>query len=195
MIVNVRLSNEMKCDGINMPKNCILPKTEIELEVDAQIWWQNLPWDKFQARIKKIQTRIYQDTRHGKWKQVRDQQRLLHHSMAAKALAISKITQKNRGKMTAGLDGQVYLTAKSRIALLSEINTQHLFSKAYKPTHVKRIFIPKPDGSKRPLGIPTVIDRIYQELIRMALDPEWEGKKISRTFLWIQTWQKLSRRD
>jgi RNA-directed DNA polymerase len=85
-------------------------------------------------------------------------------------------TQKNRGKLTAGLDGQVYLTAESRIALLSEINTKHLFSKAYKPTHVKRIYIPKPDGSKRPLGIPTVIDRIYQELVRMALDPEWEGK-------------------
>jgi len=176
MIVNVRLPDEMKCDGINMSIKRILPKTEIELEVEAQRRWQSLPWDTFQVRIKKIQTRIYHDTKHGKWKQVRDQQRLLLHSMAAKALAIRKITQKNRGKMTAGLDGHVYLTAESRIDLLSEINTQHLFSKAYKPTHVKRIYIPKPDGSKRPLGIPTVIDRIYQELIRMALEPEWGGK-------------------
>ena len=176
MIVNVRLTDEMKRDGTDMPIKRILPKTEIELEVDAQMRWQNLPWDNFQVRIKKIQTKIYHDTKHGKWKQVRDQQRLLLHSMAAKALAIRKITQKNRGKMTAGLDGNVYLTAKSRIALLSEIDTKYLFSKAYKPTHVKRIYIPKTDGSKRPLGIPTVIDRIYQELVRMALDPEWEGK-------------------
>jgi len=84
----------MKRDGTDMPIKCILPKTKIELEVDAQIRWQNLPWDKFQVRIKKIQTGIYHDTRHGKWKQVRDQQRLLLHSMAAKALAIRKITQK-----------------------------------------------------------------------------------------------------
>jgi len=166
----------MKRDGTDMQKNRILPKTEIDLEVDAQDWWQSLPWDKFQDRIKKIQTRIYQDTKHGKWKQVRDQQRLLLHSKAAKALAIRKITQMNRGKLTAGLDRKVYLTAKSRLALLSEINTKYLFSKAYKPTHVKRIYIPKLDGTKRPLGIPTVIDRIYQELLRMALDPEWEGK-------------------
>jgi len=176
MIVNVRLTDEMKCDGTDMPIKRILPKAKIELEVDAQMWWQSLPWDKFQDRIKKIQTMIYHDTKHGKWKQVRDQQRLLLHSMAAKALAIRKITQKNRGKLTAGLDGQVYLTSESRMALLSEINTKYLFSKAYKPTHVKRIYIPKPDGSKRPLGIPTVIDRIYQELVRMALEPEWEGK-------------------
>jgi len=166
----------MKRDGTDMQINRILPKTEIDLEVDAQARWQGLPWDKFQARIKKIQTRIYQDTKHGKWKQVRDQQRLLLHSTAAKALAIRKITQTNRGKLTAGLDKKVYLTAKSRLALLSEINTKFLFSKAYKPTHVKRIYIPKLDGTKRALGIPTVIDRIYQELLRMALDPEWEGK-------------------
>lgn len=125
MIVNVRITDEMKRDGTDMPIKRILPKTKIELEIDAQIRWQNLPWDKFQDRIKEIQTGIYQDTKHGKWKQVRDLQRLLLHSTAAKALAIRKITQKNRGKMTAGLDGQVYLTAESRITLLSEIDIKY----------------------------------------------------------------------
>lgn len=44
------------------------------------------------------------------------------------------------------------------------------------PLPSKRIFIPKPDGRKRPIGIPTIIDRVIQNMVKNALEPEWETR-------------------
>lgn len=156
----------------------ILPKTETKIDLIIIITWEKLPWKKYQLRIEKIQRSIYHAAKCGNNKKVRDLQRLLLHSRAAKAVAIKKITQLNKGRRTAGLDGKVYITDESRLKLLSEIekDMKYFFSTKYKPTPIRRVYIPKSDGSKRPLGIPTIRDRIFQELCRMALEPEWEAK-------------------
>ena len=48
--------------------------------------------------------------------------------------------------------------------------------KGFVPTTVKRIYIPKPDGRQRPIGIPTLLDRVLQQIVKNALEPEWEAK-------------------
>ena len=151
----------------------ILPKTKTWLQGMS---WKDLPWDKFEGRVERIKMSIYQYAKCGNWKGVRDLQRLLVHSKAAISIAVRKITQINNGKKTAGLDGKIYNTDELRLQLLSEIDIKYLFSGKYKPTPIRRIFIDKPDGSKRPLGIPSIKDRVYQELCKMALEPEWETK-------------------
>ncbi|MBR8840680.1 MAG: reverse transcriptase N-terminal domain-containing protein [Stigonema ocellatum SAG 48.90 = DSM 106950] len=92
-------------------------------------------------------------------------------SWSAKMLAVRRVTQDNQGLNTAGVDGVKSLTPNQRLELVSELR---LNSKV-KPT--RRVWIPKPGTEeKRPLGIPTIFDRVRQALVKLALEPEWEAR-------------------
>jgi RNA-directed DNA polymerase len=75
----------------------------------------------------------------------------------------------NRGKATAGVDGQTVTTAKARLDLLRDLETVRVGAP------VRRVYIPKQDGRKRPLGIPTVYDRVWQAVVKTALEPACEA--------------------
>ena len=95
----------------------------------------------------------------------------LIRSWSAKCIAVRRVTQDNKGKNTAGVDGVKALTPKQRINLVGKLK---LTGKA-KPT--RRVNIPKPGTTEtRPLGIPTINDRALQALVKLALEPEWEAK-------------------
>jgi RNA-directed DNA polymerase len=74
--------------------------------------WQTLPWKDMQREVFRLQKRIYQAARRGGWKRVHSLQRLLLHSWSARCLAVRQVTQDNRGKRTAGVDGVASLTPK-----------------------------------------------------------------------------------
>jgi RNA-directed DNA polymerase len=133
--------------------------------------WQEIPWRKLERKVFKLQKRIFQAASRGDNKKVRKLQRLLLNSWAAKCLAVRKVTQDNRGKRTAGVDGIKALSPEARLALVGRLK---LDGKT-KPT--RRIWIPKPGkAEKRPLGIPTIKERAKQALAKIALEPEWEAK-------------------
>jgi RNA-directed DNA polymerase len=80
--------------------------------------------------------------------------------------------QRNRG--SGGVDretiDQFGRETESRLSRLSE----QLKDGSYQPLPVRRVYIPKPDGRKRPLGIPAVRDRIVQAAVRNVLEPVFE---------------------
>src|SRR6202158_1245553 len=84
--------------------------------------WKHLPWRFFEQQVFKLQKRIYQASRRGDVKTVHHLQRLLMRSWSAKCLAVRKVTQDNRGKKTAGVDGVKALTPSQRCQLVQALS-------------------------------------------------------------------------
>jgi RNA-directed DNA polymerase len=135
--------------------------------------WKDLPWKKFRKVVFRLQCRIFTAQRNGNKALVIKLQKLLLSSKAAKWLAIRQVTQLNTGRKTCGIDGRTALTVKERIQLF-ELLSKHWKNWKHKP--LRRVYIPKADGTRRGLGIPTIADRAYQCLLKYVLEPYGEAK-------------------
>jgi RNA-directed DNA polymerase len=137
---------------------------------ENSLQWRSIPWKKFERQVYKLQKRIYQAAYRQDRKTVHQLQKTLIRSWSAKCIAVRKVTQDNKGKKTAGIDGLKSLTPKQRLDLAKNLV---LTGKALP---ARRVWIPKPGTEeKRPLGILTIGDRALQALVKLALEPEWEA--------------------
>jgi RNA-directed DNA polymerase len=127
--------------------------------------WHQIDWSEANQHVRRMQLRIAKATREGKTREVKSLQRLLTHSFHAKALAVKRVTE-NQGKATPGVDGQTWSTPEDKFKAISS-----LIRRGYKPLPLRRVFIPKSNGKKRPLGIPTMKERAMQALYKLALEP------------------------
>ena len=127
--------------------------------------WESINWKKAEAEVRRLKMRIAKAVQEGKWNKVKALQWLLTHSFSAKLLAVKKVTS-NKGGHTPGVDGVTFNTPARKMlgALL-------LKRRGYKAKPLKRIMIPKKNGKKRPLGIPSIADRAMQALYLLALEP------------------------
>ena len=96
---------------------------------------------------------------------------LAKRSNAVKVLAIWKITQRNKGKFTAGVDGMSMPKGSKREQDQIRLELLKTLDIGQNPKPIRRVYIPKPSGKKQPLGIPTIQDRIIQEILRTAIEP------------------------
>ena len=111
--------------------------------------WKQLPWKKFQRIVFRLQRRIWKAKIANNYRLVRQLQKLLLRSQAAKFLAVRQVTQLNKGKKTAGVDGIKSLSPKQRLNLVLELDVNQ-----WQHQPLRRVWIPKSKGERRGLGIP-----------------------------------------
>ena len=128
--------------------------------------WYAIDWQTIHQNVRRLQVRIAQATKVGRWGKVRALQRLLTHSYSGKVLAVRRATE-NDGKKTPGVDQEIWDTPEMKIRAVHALKRR-----GYQPQPLRRVYIPKSDGkTMRPLGIPTMKDRAQQALYLLALDP------------------------
>lgn len=146
-------------------KQMVTGESLVSASFGTALHWNQINWSKCQKHTRRLQSRIVQATKEGRWNKVKSLQHLLTRSFSAKALAVKRVST-NKGKCTPGIDGQVWQTPISKSQGIASLR-----QRGYRPQPLRRTHIPKSDGSKRPLGIPTMKDRAMQALYLMGLEP------------------------
>jgi RNA-directed DNA polymerase len=104
---------------------------------------------------------------------------LMLRSRANTLLGVRRVTERNAGRLTAGVDGEVGLTPEAKMQLVDRVQRR---AEPFRAMPVRRVYIPKPGGKRRPLGIPVIVDRVHQARVVNALEPEWEARFEPRSY-------------
>lgn len=123
---------------------------------------------------------VIQNTLYAKASQEpRAQFKRLYHNLFKAQWAEIAVDQvfRNQGSRTAGIDGKArgdYRDERARVNLTQSL-IEELRTHTYHPQPVRRVYIPKANGKLRPLGIPTIRDRVVQQMVKMLLEPIYEA--------------------
>src|SRR6201981_930653 len=110
--------------------------------------WYATDWHTVHRNVRRLQVRIAQATKEGRWGKVKALQRLLTHSYSGKVLAVRRVTE-NNGKRTPGVDRVIWKTPEDKINAVRDLRRRE-----YHPQPLRRVHIPKKShrNEKRPLG-------------------------------------------
>jgi len=142
---------------------------------DETLDWRAIDWRACEENVRRLRQRIFMASKAGDLGRVRNLQKLMLGSRANTLLSVRRVTERNAGRMTAGIDGEVVLTPEAKMKLAERV---HQNTEPFKAMPVRRVYIPKQGSStkRRPLGIPVVVDRVHQARVVNALEPEWEAR-------------------
>ena len=116
--------------------------------------WEAIRWRTHEDSVRRLRQRIFKATQDGDLAKVRNLQKLMLNSWSNTLVCVRQATQRNAGRGTAGIDGEVALTSPARMKLAVQVHSQR---DSWQPQPVRRVYIPKAGNRTklRPLGIPT----------------------------------------
>ena len=146
---------------------------------DQTLDWHAVDWHAAQENVRRLRQRIFTASQAGDLKKVRNLQKLMLRSHANTLLSVRRVTEINAGRKTAGIDGEVVLDPEAKAELVTWMQRN---SEPWHARPVRRVYIPKAGGKKRPLGIPVLRERVQQARVVNALEPEWEARFEPRSY-------------
>jgi RNA-directed DNA polymerase len=148
---------------------------------DAPAEWDQIDWRAHEGQVRRLRQRIFKAAQEQDWPKVRNLQKLMLRSRSNTLVSVRQVTQRNAGRKTAGIDGEVALTPEARADVTVRV---HRSISSWNPRAVRRVYIPKASNRAklRPLGIPVILDRCHQNRVKNALEPEWEARFEPRSY-------------
>lgn len=156
-----------------------MTRVEVNGPEDESTDWDAIDWRNQEEDVRRLRQRIFAASRDGDLKRVRNLQKLILRSRSNARVAVRRVTEINAGRKTAGVDGVRVVEAQQKADLVDWM--QH-HAAPWSPRPVKRVYVPKSNGRRRPLGIPVIADRCLQALTVNALEPEWEARFEPRSY-------------
>src|ERR1700733_1266205 len=111
---------------------------------DATLDWRQVDWRQVERNVRRLRQRIFTASKAGDLPRVRRLQELMLRSRSNTLVSVRRVTERNAGRLTAGVDGEVALTPKAKSELV--LRVQHS-REPFKALPVRRVYIPKP-GAK-----------------------------------------------
>lgn len=146
---------------------------------DEALDWPSIDWRRVEGDVRRLRQRIFTASKAGDTKRVRSLQKLMLRSRANTLASVRRVTERNAGRTTAGVDGRVVVAPRDKAHLADWV---HHHARPWRPRPVKRMYVPKANGKQRPLGVPVIVDRVLQARVVSALEPEWEARFEPRSY-------------
>jgi RNA-directed DNA polymerase len=145
---------------------------------DATLDWRQVDWRRVEDDVRRLRQRIFTASKAEDLKKVRQLRELMLRSRANTLLSVRRVTERNAGRLTAGVDGEVVLTPEAKAKLAERV---HQNAEPFKALPVRRVYIPKSGSRKRrPLGIPVIADRCHQARVASRRRAGFRGWRARR---------------